>query len=175
MYSRKSFRSLMRSQSRGDSGRSLLAGDKVLTAFDVTDMSDEAYSRLQTAMEKASPDLSKDGWAHKYRFLLHNDRLDDYHSPRYQRFHLIKLLQLPPDHLGILSWQAPRFICAGRFISAARELEVPVITTLDTVLNKRNGSFHRYWRIGHAIMEHLPANAVGELQARAGAYPPAVA
>jgi 5-methylcytosine-specific restriction protein B len=125
----------------------LLAGDKVLAAFDASDTSDDAYSHLQKEMEKAAPELSNDGWSHKYWFLIHHDRLDDYHSPRYQRFHLLKLLQLPPDRVGILNWQAPRFICAGRFISAARELEVPV-TTLDAVLNKRDGAIHRYWRIG---------------------------
>ena len=53
-------------------------------------------------MEKAAPKLSGDGWAHKYWFLINPDRLDDYHSPRYQRFHLFKLLQMSPDRVGIL-------------------------------------------------------------------------
>jgi 5-methylcytosine-specific restriction protein B len=128
----------------------LLAGDKVLAEFGATDISDDAYFRLQTEMEKAAPNLSQDGWAHKYWFLIYPDRLDDYHSPRYQRFHLLKLLQLPPDRVGILDWAAPRFICAGRFIAVARQFEVPV-TTLDTVLNQRHGSIHRYWRIGTTI------------------------
>jgi len=44
----------------------LLAGDAVLAALDPSDTSDEAYTRVQTAMEKAAPDLSGDGWAHKY-------------------------------------------------------------------------------------------------------------
>ena len=86
----------------------LLAGDKVLAEFGATDTSDDAYFRLQAKMEGAAPNLSHDGWAHKYWFLKHHDRLDDYHSPRYQRFHLVKLLQLPPDRVGILDWGAPR-------------------------------------------------------------------
>jgi 5-methylcytosine-specific restriction protein B len=125
----------------------LLAGDNVLTSLNASDLSDEAYARLQAAMEKAAPELSGDGWTHKYWSLIHSDRLDSYHSPRYQRFHLIKLLQMPPDGVGILDGKAARFICAGRFVAVARQLEVPV-TTLGTLLNQRNGGFHRYWRVG---------------------------
>ena len=125
----------------------LLAGAEVLASLDSGDTSDTSYAQLQSAMEKAAPKLSGDGWAHKYWFLINPDRLDDYHSPRYQRFHLFKLLQMPPDQVGILDGNAPRFICAGRFIAAARELGVPV-TTLNTILNRRDGGFHRYWRVG---------------------------
>jgi 5-methylcytosine-specific restriction protein B len=123
----------------------LLAGDKVLAAFDSSNYSDEAYAGLQSAISEVAPELSGTAWAHKYWFLIHSDRLDDFHSPRYQRFHLLKLLQMPPDGIGVRDWGAPRFVCAGRFISLARRLQVSV-TTLDSVLNQRNG-FHRYWRI----------------------------
>jgi 5-methylcytosine-specific restriction enzyme B len=126
----------------------LLAGAEVLASLDTGDTSDTSYAQLQTAMEKAAPKLSgRHGWAHKYWFLVNPDRLDDYHSPRFQRFHLFKLLQMPPDRVGILDASEPRFICAGRFIAAARELGVPV-TTLNRVLNQRDGAFHRYWRVG---------------------------
>ena len=79
----------------------LLAGDEVLQNLDVNDTSDAVYARLQTAMETAAPRLSNAAWAHKYWFLIHPDKLDDFHSPRYQRFHLFKLLQMPPDRIGI--------------------------------------------------------------------------
>lgn len=125
----------------------LLAGAEALASLDASDTSDEPYARLQATMENVAPKLSGDGWAHKYWFLINPDRLDDYHSPRYQRFHLFKLLQMPPDRIGILDGSAPRFICAGRFITAARELGVPV-STLNRVLNQRDGAFHRYWRVG---------------------------
>ncbi len=125
----------------------LLAGDAVLAALDPSDASDEAYATLQASMQKAAPELSGDGWAHKYWFLTHPDRLDDFHSPRWQRFHLIKLLQMPPDGVGILDGSAARFICAGRFVSGARELGVPV-DTFPGVLNERNGTLHRYWKVG---------------------------
>jgi 5-methylcytosine-specific restriction enzyme B len=85
----------------------LLAGAEVLASQDSNDTSDESYAQLQTAMEKAAPKLSDDAWAHKYWFLINPDRLDDYHSPRYQRFHLFELLQMPPDRVGILDGGAP--------------------------------------------------------------------
>jgi len=66
----------------------LLAGVDVLHNMDPTDLSDEAYSQLQPEMEKAAPNLSGDGWAHKYWFMTNSDKIDDFHSPRYQRFHL---------------------------------------------------------------------------------------
>lgn len=125
----------------------LVAGAEVLASLDPANTSDEAYAQLQAAMTRAAPNLSGYGWAHKYWFLISPDRIDDYHSPRYQRFHLFKLLQTPPDGVGILDGSAPRFNCAGRFIGAARELGVPV-TTLDTILNRRDGGFHRYWKVG---------------------------
>src|SRR5436190_12606072 len=124
----------------------LLAGDRVLFSSNDADFSDDAYARLQNEMNKAAPELSGDGWAHKYWFLLHPDKLDDFHSPRLQRYHLLRLLQMPPDRVGILgAFAAPRFICAGRFLGAARDLGVPV-TTFDMILNQRNGPLHRYWR-----------------------------
>lgn len=129
-------------QQRGE----LVAGSKVLAGLDAADTADETYARLQAAMVGAAPELSGDGWSHKYWFLIYPDRLDDFHSARWQRFHLFKLLQMPPDGAGILDFSAPRFVCAGRFLSAARELGVPV-TALNRVLNRRN-PFHRYWRVG---------------------------
>lgn len=112
----------------------LLAGDEIFRNLDVSDTSDPVYARLQTAIETAAPQLSNTAWAHKYWFINHPDKLDDFHSPRYQRFHLFKLLQMPPDRIGIRDFTAARFNCAGRFVTAARQLEAP-ITAFDRVLN----------------------------------------
>jgi 5-methylcytosine-specific restriction protein B len=124
----------------------LLEGSRVLAALDAANTSDETYVELQRTMTEAAPELCADAWSHKYWFLIYPDRLDDFHSPRYQRFHLLKLLQMPPDGAGILDFSAPRFVCASRFLSVARELGVSV-TALDGVLNRRS-PFHHYWRVG---------------------------
>jgi 5-methylcytosine-specific restriction protein B len=102
--------------------------------------SDADYARLQQMMDSEAPDVSTLAWGHKYFSLLFPDKLDDYHSPEWQRFHLIKMLQMPPERSG-------RYVCGGRFVASARELGVP-INTLTSVLNAANGRKHGYWRIG---------------------------
>jgi 5-methylcytosine-specific restriction enzyme B len=125
----------------------LVAGDAALARLPANDTSDEAYARLHREMTSGAPRLSKTAWAHKYWALLHPDKIDDFHSPRYQRFQIFKMLQTPPDGTGILDDTTSRFVCAGRFVSAARELSVPV-NTLTSALVKRNGGRRHYWRIG---------------------------
>ncbi len=126
----------------------LLAGHAVLAGMEPADTSDVAYARLQAEMATVAPDLHGDGWAHKWWFLIHPDRLDGYHAPRLQRFQLFKLLQSPPGGEGtLLGSGASRFTCAGRFVALARAFSVPM-PTLMTALNRRHGVFHRYWRVG---------------------------
>jgi len=43
------------------------------------------------------------------------EKLDDYHAASYERFHLIKMLQMPPSGDG-------RYVMAGRYVSATQEL-----------------------------------------------------
>ena len=117
----------------------LLKGVEILQAFP-SNASDEDYAQLQDQMDELAPDVSKLAWGHKYFSLLFPDRLDDYHVPNLQRFHLLKLLQLPPEGEG-------RYICAGRFVSAAEEIELP-LNHLTATLNVVHGKIHRYWRIG---------------------------
>lgn len=106
---------------------------------------DTDYLALQQAMEATAPEVSNLAWGHKYFSLLYPDKLDDYHNPSYQRFHLIKLLQLPPQGEG-------RYLCAGRYVAIATELNWP-LNHLTTVLNARNPRPHRYWRIGTRVGE----------------------
>jgi 5-methylcytosine-specific restriction protein B len=101
---------------------------------------DVAYMRLQEHLDRDAPDVSNLAWGHKYFSLVFPDKLDDYHNPDYQRFHLVKLLQLPPAGDG-------RYVCAGRYVAAAAELGMP-INHLTTILNHHNPAPHRYWRIG---------------------------
>ncbi|HBH12464.1 MAG TPA: AAA family ATPase [Clostridiales bacterium] len=101
---------------------------------------DQDYARLQSNMDANCPDVSDTAWGHKYFSLLYPEKLDDYHNPEYQRFHLIKLLQLPPEGKG-------RYIAAGRFVAISRELKIP-LNSLTTITNYRDGRPHKYWRIG---------------------------
>ncbi len=101
---------------------------------------DDDYQRLQESLDREAPNVSGLAWGHKYFSLLFPDKLDDYHSPEWQRFHLLKLLQLPPEGPG-------RYVCAGRYVAAAGELGVPM-NNLTEVINSLHGRKHRYWRIG---------------------------
>ena len=105
-----------------------------------TNGADEDYAHLQQEMNRVAPEVSNVAWGHKYFSLLYPEKLDDFHNPDYQRFHLIKLLQLPPQDGG-------RYTAAGRFAAIANDLNIPM-NSLTMVLNKRNGRTpHSYWRI----------------------------
>ena len=119
------------------------------------DAGDADYLALQEALDQEAPDVSDTAWGHKYFSLLFPDRLDDFHSPVFQRFHLIKLLQIPPAEPG-------RYVCAGRFIAGARELEMPV-NRFTSLLNNRYGSPHWYWRVGTSDGS-APANHWAEMR-----------
>jgi 5-methylcytosine-specific restriction enzyme B len=125
----------------------LTAGSDVLAALRGSGNSDEVYESLDRDMRIAAPSLCDAGWAHKYWFLVHPDLLDTFHSPSYQRFHLLKLLEMPPDQTGVVrNVGASRFVCAGRFVEGARQVGVS-ITLFDKLLGKRN-PYHKYWKVG---------------------------
>ncbi len=117
----------------------LIRGCELLEALS-PNATDEDYAELQDQMDELAPDVSRLAWGHKYFSLLFPDKLDDYHSPDYQRFHLLKLLQLPPEGAG-------RYICAGRFVAAASEVGLN-INHFTSTLNSVHGGLHHYWRIG---------------------------
>jgi hypothetical protein len=121
--------------------------DAHLDAHDPSDTSDENYVRLQLAMEAAAPELAQLAWAHKYWFLLYSDRLDEFHSYTHQWFYSLKLLQTLPVIPSSVKSKAPRFVLAGRFVAAARELEVPV-PILNQMMFIKYGPPRRYWKIG---------------------------
>lgn len=104
------------------------------------DASDEDYAELQDHMDEVAPDVSNLAWGHKYFSLIYPEKLDDFHSPDWQRFHILKLLQLPPEGNG-------RYICAGRFVAAAKEVDLSM-NSFTGALNAVQGRLHRYWRIG---------------------------
>jgi 5-methylcytosine-specific restriction protein B len=101
---------------------------------------DNDYRALQEKLDQEVPDVSDLMWGHKYFYLLFPDKLDPFHNPKWQRFHIVKLLQQPPDGKG-------RYLCAGRFVAVANDLEV-LMNNLMHVLHSAHGSPHSYWRIG---------------------------
>jgi 5-methylcytosine-specific restriction protein B len=117
----------------------LLKGVELLEQFPQS-ATDDDYAELQDQMDELAPDVSAFSWGHKYLSLLFPEVLDDYHNPDLQRFHILKLLQLPPEGAG-------RYICAGRFVAAAKEVGVH-LNQLAATLNSVHGSLHRYWRVG---------------------------
>jgi 5-methylcytosine-specific restriction protein B len=101
---------------------------------------DEDYSKLQQDMDRDAPDICNTSWGHKYFSLLFPDKLDDFHNPEYQRFHLIKLLQVPPQGEG-------RYLVAGRYVAISKELHIR-LHLLTSILYQRIGRPYKYWRIG---------------------------
>ena len=122
----------------------LLAGVAVLEKLAVG-ADDVAYRGLQGELGRVAPDLYNLAWAHKYFSLLFPEKLDDYHNAEYQRFHLVKLLQKPPEEDGL-------YVSAGRFLKLSTVLGWP-LNQLTAVLNERNGRPIRYWRIGTRLGE----------------------
>jgi 5-methylcytosine-specific restriction protein B len=104
-----------------------------------TNGGDDAYKGLQERLDREAPDVSDLAWGHKYFHLLFPDKLDALHNPEFQRFHLLKLLQQPPDGKG-------RYVCAGRFVAAANELEIPMDNLMDVLYSI--SPRQRYWRVG---------------------------
>jgi len=101
---------------------------------------DEDYAHLQEQMDELAPDVSRLAWGHKYFSLLFPDKLDCFHTGEMQRFHLLRLLQLPPAVEG-------RYVCAGRYVSVAQEAGIPLLQ-LPPTLSAVQGPWHRYWRVG---------------------------
>lgn len=117
----------------------LIKGTALLAKFP-SGGSDADYAELQRQMMTVAPDVCESAWGHKYFYMMSPDKLDDYHNPDYSRFHLIKLLQIPPTGAG-------RYLTAGRYVALTAELGLPM-PTLTRILNERDGDPHRYWRVG---------------------------
>lgn len=69
---------------------------------------DNEYRTLQEELDRDAPDVSDLAWGHKYFHLIMPDKLDDFHSPDWQRFHLLKMLQLPPAGDGRYQWSCSK-------------------------------------------------------------------
>jgi len=105
-----------------------------------TNGTEEDYQQLQQDLNHVAPDLSDVAWGHKYFSLLFPEKLDGFHNHNYQHYHLIKLLQLPPQGEG-------RYIAGSRFVAIARELDI-LLHHFMQIMYSRNGYIRYYWRIG---------------------------
>ena len=105
--------------------------------------SDDEYRLLQAQLDNQAPDITNTAWCHKYLSLLFPHKIETYHVEDFQRFHLIKLLQTPPEEKG-------RYVTAGRYVALARELGIP-LNHLIHLLNRYHGSPSKVWRIGTRI------------------------
>lgn len=101
---------------------------------------DDAYLVLQKKLDEVAPDVCRLAWGHKYVSLLFPDKLEDFHAEYLQRFHLCKLLQVPPTQPGL-------YVSAGRFVNLANQMGWPT-NHFYAVLVERNGARTNYWRIG---------------------------
>ena len=122
---------------------------------------DQAYLALQNKLDEIAPDVCRLAWGHKYVSLLFPDKLDDFHVESFHRHNLIKLLQLPPSQPGL-------YVSAGRFVSYANQMGWPM-NHLTAVLNERNGTPAKYWRIGTKLGEEGNAQDVWP-DMKAGGY-----
>jgi 5-methylcytosine-specific restriction enzyme B len=104
---------------------------------------DEEYEKLQKSLDEVSPDVSDSAWGHKYFALLFSNKLDDYHMPEYQRYHLIKILQKPADAEG-------RYASAGKYVSLVKDLGIQM-NIFTSILTYRDGKVKEYWRIGTSV------------------------
>lgn len=98
-----------------------------------------AYGQLQKDMDRLAPDVSRLAWGHKYFSMMFPEKLEQFHSPFYQRFHLIKLLQNPEE--------GKRYDMAWQFAQVAEELEIPLLL-ISSTLNEAFGRPYYYWRLG---------------------------
>lgn len=118
--------------------------DQLLAGIDLLEKlplgaDDKAYELLQDQLAERAPDISGVAWAHKYWSLLFPEKLDDYHNHDFQRYHLIKLLQLPPERRGL-------YVAAGRYARLSAELGWPM-QNLGAALNQRDGPPSTYWAV----------------------------
>jgi 5-methylcytosine-specific restriction protein B len=122
----------------------LVAAVSALSSFGVVgtlDIDLVDFDAVEASLKKALPSLYGAGWAHKYLSLLFPDRVDDYHSFDYQRFHHARLL---------LDEAAGRYAAARAFLAIARAIDDDVARA-STAINAVHGEPYAYYRVGTSI------------------------
>lgn len=118
--------------------RQLLCAVKLLDSFPDT-CSDDDYENLQRQMDEVAPDISRQGWVHKYLSILFPEKIGLIHSGIHQRFHLQRLFLVPPNSHG-------PYASEGRFIRMARQMGLS-LHNLSRSIIKLNPRPYNYWRM----------------------------
>jgi 5-methylcytosine-specific restriction enzyme B len=116
----------------------LLQGAIILSDLPI-EANNSNYAVLQNDLSDHAPDISNSAWGHKYFSLLFPDKLDNFHNPNYQRFHLLKMLQIPVENEG-------RYSVAGQYMAISRELGMH-INNLSRTLWELDSQPHQYWNV----------------------------
>lgn len=116
----------------------LIAGVTLLEKLPL-DAKNSEYLNLQAEMRQLAPDIYDTGWGHKYFHMLSPNKIEDFHNEDYQRFYLIKMMQIPVALQG-------RFAVSGQYIEIAKELGIHV-NNLTRIQIELYGRPHRYWAI----------------------------
>lgn len=128
----------------------LLAAREVVCRLPV-DAEAAAYRSLVADIAKAAPDYAHLGFFHKYLFLQAPDRIDDFHSVRYQHHQLLRLgIEPPADNL--YAGAGPLVVAWRRFLALLGESELS-LSGFAELLNRVNGGPVSYWRIGVGRVE----------------------
>jgi 5-methylcytosine-specific restriction enzyme B len=118
----------------------LIAAARVLAGFSNVP-ADVDYGELQASLLRAAPEVAPSSWGHKYFALLAPKLLEPFHGSEYQSHQLHKLLKIPGDG---------RYESARIFAGVASQLRISLID-LGSVLHRRNGGPHAYWRVGTTV------------------------
>jgi 5-methylcytosine-specific restriction protein B len=116
----------------------LVGGARVLERYSSQPGGTADYSKVQQELIQVAPDLANTSWGHKYFALLFSELLEAFHAETTQKHHLYKLLKTPVSG---------RYENARIFSGIARQLDITLLE-LCTILNRRSGSAHDYWRAG---------------------------
>ena len=117
----------------------LVAASDLLASFPVGGSAKD-YAVLQRKLTEVAPNVENSVWGHKYLSLIHPKKVDGFHALSYQKWHLVKLLQLPSSEEG-------RYVNAPRIVALGHALGWPLNHVM-TVLTRRNGQPYSYWRVG---------------------------
>lgn len=116
----------------------LVKGAEIIAALP-DNSGDDAYLRLQQDLDNSLEGFAEAAWVHKYYHLLFPGKISTFHSPDFQRFYLLKLLQKPASDRG-------RYTVDGQYLRLAGELNMPALC-LAAVLQEFFGPVHGYWRV----------------------------